>query len=134
MHYGCLPPWLKTTKNLTCETDIKIKDNKLINGIRLTNLFYGLQSLEMYTFLPENCPKPCTSLDIKVRISQSGSNMASRAKIDIWKSDQVYVLKKNVLYKWICLSVCIANNSAVSRQICIHFLKFTHWQNKVLMC
>ena len=99
MHYGCLPPWLKTTKNLTCETDIKIKDNKLINGMRLTNLFYGLQSLEMYTFLPEKCPKPCTSLDIKVRISQSGSNMASRAKIDIWKSDQVYVLKKKVLYK-----------------------------------
>ena len=23
MHYGCLPPWLKTTENLTCETDIQ---------------------------------------------------------------------------------------------------------------
>ena len=103
---------------------IQIKDNKLINGTKLTNLFYGLQSLEMFNFLPENCSKPCTSMDIKVRVAQSGSNRASRALIDIWKSDQVYVLKAKLLYKWICLSVCNTSFLGFSKL-------YTHWQKFV---
>ena len=89
-HYGCLPPWMKITENLTCETDLPVKDNKLINLTKLENLYYGLQSLEMFTFFPAECPKPCISMDIRVKVTQSGSNRASKATISIWKSDQVY--------------------------------------------
>ena len=89
MLYGCIPPWLKTNKNLTCEVDLQIKDSKFINLDKLLQLYLQIQTFEMFTLFPDDCPKPCITMDIKVKVVRSGTGIESEADMFVWKSNQV---------------------------------------------
>ena len=85
-----MAPWFKTRKNLSCETDIPIKHLNNTTANELLNFYLRLETLDMFTFEPKVCPKPCTTMNILIKTRNAGYGMASGSVMVIWKSDQVY--------------------------------------------
>ena len=56
----------------------------------LSNYFMKLQNLDMFTFQPAACPKPCTTMNIHVKTISAGYSLVSGSYMALWKSNQVY--------------------------------------------
>ena len=85
--YGCEAPWLNTSNNKTCEIDLDIKTIESAKIDQIFEFFYDLQVLDMYHSLTD-CPKPCVSMDIKLKTLLSGTADIT-SYLGVWKSKQV---------------------------------------------
>ena len=83
--YGCEAPWLMTTNNKTCETDLDIKTRESTEIDEISSFFNKLQLLDMFDFMPD-CAKPCVTMDIKFKTLFTGSETSF---LWIWRSTQV---------------------------------------------
>ena len=81
--YGCVAPWFKTRNNLTCESDIPIKPINDATLDDLLNYYMRLQNLDMFTFEPAACPKPCTTLNIYIKTLNEGYSKVSGSYLEI---------------------------------------------------
>ena len=84
--YGCEAPWLLTNNNRTCETDLDIKNIESATMDKIDDLMIKLQLNNMFDFMPE-CPKPCVTMDIKVKPLLTGTGTTS--SLWVWKAKQV---------------------------------------------
>ena len=89
--YGCEVPWLNTRSNKACESDLDIKTMESAEIEEIFNFVYKLQVLDILEFMSE-CPKPCVTMDIKVKslLTETGTN----SSLFVWKSKQVCYLNK----------------------------------------
>ena len=83
--YGCEAPWLMTNNNKTCETDLGVKPMESADIDKINDFIYKLQLLDMFDFLPD-CPKPCVTMDIKVKTVLTGTG---NSLLWVLKSNQV---------------------------------------------
>ena len=74
--YGCEAPWLMTSNNKTCETDMDIKNLESADFANIIDFVFKLQVLDMYDFWPD-CPKSCVTMDIKVKTLLTGTGTTS---------------------------------------------------------
>ena len=85
--YGCEAAWLMTNNNRTCEVDLNIKPLESADINKIRDFFYKLQVLDMFDLM-SNCPKPCVTMDIKVKTLLTGPGTTS--SLWVWKAKQVY--------------------------------------------
>ena len=78
-----MAPWFKTRNNLTCESDIPIKPINDATLDDLLNYYMRLQNLDMFTFEPAACPKPCTTLNIYIKTLNEGYSKVSGSYLEI---------------------------------------------------
>ncbi len=74
--YGCKAPWLLTINNRTCETDLNIKNIESPTMDKINDLMSNLQLNDMFDVMPD-CPKPCVTMDIKVKPLLTGTGTTS---------------------------------------------------------
>ena len=84
--YGCEAPWLLTNNNRSCETDLDIKNIESAKINKINVLLENLQIHDMFDFMPD-CPKPCVTMDIKVKPLLTGT--ATTSFLWVHKSKQV---------------------------------------------
>ena len=93
--YGCEAPWLLTNNNRSCETDLDIKNIESAKIDKINVLLENLQIHDMFDFMPD-CPKPCVTMDIKVKPLLTGT--ATTSFLWVHKSKQVCYLIEYKIY------------------------------------
>ena len=85
--YGCEAPWLMTSNNKTCETDLVIKNLESADIANIIDFVFKLQVLDMFDFW-QDCPKSCVTMDIKLKTLLTGTK-DTKSYLGVWKSKQV---------------------------------------------
>ncbi len=107
--YGCLPPWFRDTKNLTCEINKNVKNLELdnIKEYRYEFLKFN-KGMEMDFF--KVCLPPCLTMHIHVNKMNHETNIKSWANVQFKFLDEVTVYTSTNAYDMFSLVVDLGSS------------------------
>ena len=107
--YGCLPPWFKDTKNLTCEINKNVKTLEIdnIGDYRYEFLLFN-KGMDMDFF--KFCLPPCLTMHINYKKINHETNIKSWANVQFKFLDEVTVYTSTNAYDMFSLVVDLGSS------------------------